>query len=589
MYLDAEALAEAPFRKQENSSESTNSQQQPVPSLSSNVHDTRPASSIPNPSTNEPNGVPSNSVSSSHKTYRDHGNDGRLTPPPVSMGYRYNESKSRPAHYLDDRERPHRSTHSSLSPVSKRGRSHSRSSSPGTSRRYRSPEGVRGNSPRSRRRYSRSDRSYRRHEESSRSPPRYSSRRNRYREERHPHRRDDEDDYERRSRRRDRSRGRTRAHDPSPINEDDLDRRTVFVSQLANRLTTRELYEFFEHAGPVRDAQIVRDKVSGRSKGVAYVEFRDEDSVQHALSLSGKRLLGIPVIVQLTEAEKNRKAREAAETTRAANAEIPFHRLCIANIHFNLSDEDVQAIFEPFGEIELVRLHRDDQNRSKGFGYIQYRDPKCARNALEKMNGFDLAGRSMRVCLGNDKFTTETTSSMLRRFDDMMNRTEHSHSRQGRVRHTPVSTSRALSPGAEPLSPSEEEGRTISRDELMKRLARTDDTTPVPTTDVQPDPSRYRSVILKNMFDPKEETSATWVEELEQDVREECENKYGRVMHITVIPTEAGEIFVKFKTSGECEKAVLGLHQRWFGGRKIIASKISEADYNVRFPDAKHV
>jgi RNA-binding protein 39 len=38
------------------------------------------------------------------------------------------------------------------------------------------------------------------------------------------------------------------------------------------------------------------------------VEFREEASVQNALALSGQKLLGIPVQVQLTEAEKNRLA-----------------------------------------------------------------------------------------------------------------------------------------------------------------------------------------------------------------------------------------------------------------------------------------
>ncbi|KAJ5421154.1 RNA recognition motif domaineukaryote [Penicillium sp. CMV-2018d] len=31
--------------------------------------------------------------------------------------------------------------------------------------------------------------------------------------------------------------------------------------------------------GPVKDAQIVKDRVSGRSKGVGYVEFKNEESV----------------------------------------------------------------------------------------------------------------------------------------------------------------------------------------------------------------------------------------------------------------------------------------------------------------------
>lgn len=51
------------------------------------------------------------------------------------------------------------------------------------------------------------------------------------------------------------------------LNEDERDRRTVFVQQLAARLRTRELQQFFEQVGPVREAQIVKDRVSGRSKG----------------------------------------------------------------------------------------------------------------------------------------------------------------------------------------------------------------------------------------------------------------------------------------------------------------------------------
>ena len=60
--------------------------------------------------------------------------------------------------------------------------------------------------------------------------------------------------------------------DPSPqLTEEERDLRTVFVQQLAARLRTKELIKFFEKAGPVREAQIVKDRVSGRSKG--YILF----------------------------------------------------------------------------------------------------------------------------------------------------------------------------------------------------------------------------------------------------------------------------------------------------------------------------
>jgi RNA-binding protein 39 len=102
--------------------------------------------------------------------------------------------------------------------------------------------------------------------------------------------------------------------------------------------------------------------------------------------MTGQRLLGIPVIVQITEAEKNRQARlEAAAvyhpqphldlTIRHAGIykEAPPHRLYIGNIHFNLTEDDIKAVFAPFGEIEQVQLQKEhDTGRSRGYGFVQY-------------------------------------------------------------------------------------------------------------------------------------------------------------------------------------------------------------------------
>ncbi len=48
----------------------------------------------------------------------------------------------------------------------------------------------------------------------------------------------------------------------------------MFVQQLAARLRTKELKEFFEKVGPVAEAQIVKDRVSNRSKGYASLSLR---------------------------------------------------------------------------------------------------------------------------------------------------------------------------------------------------------------------------------------------------------------------------------------------------------------------------
>ena len=213
----------------------------------------------------------------------------------------------------------------------------------------------------------------------SRSPHRYrpsgDDRRERERDDRGYRRRDDDR----------RGAGQSTPRDASPTG-DERDKRTVFVQQLAARLRTRELKEFFEKVGAVAEAQIVKDRVSNRSKGyvhpspsllpkltvpsVGYVEFKSEESVAAALQLTGQKLLGIPVIVQPTEAEKNRQVRNS-ESAGHPNS-IPFHRLYVGNIHFSITETDLQNVFEPFGELEFVQLQKDDNGRSRGYGFVQY-------------------------------------------------------------------------------------------------------------------------------------------------------------------------------------------------------------------------
>ncbi|KAI2625337.1 splicing factor, CC1-like protein [Hypomontagnella submonticulosa] len=435
---------------------------------------------------------------------------------------------------------------------------------------------------------------------------------------RHYRPRDDRRDRERddrsyRSRDDDRHRsGRTPKRDSPPqLTEDERDRRTVFVQQLAARLRTKELKEFFEKVGPVTEAQIVKDRISGRSKGVGYVEFKNEDSVTAALQLTGQKLLGIPVIVQLTEAEKNRQVRTTEGSSSHANS-IPFHRLYVGNIHFSITEQDLQNVFEPFGELEFVQLQKDDTGRSRGYGFVQFREADQAREALEKMNGFDLAGRPIRVGLGNDKFTPESTANILQRFQGQ-NQPYQGSAFSGAGGRGPQASGfdRAggrdndKATGASALDDTDVAGvnfNNYSRDALMRKLARTDDAPNgnrderqilKPKTETKPLPVNVnmasRCVVLHNMFDPAEEEGEAWIKELEDDVRQEAEEKYGHVVHIALDPNSQGDIYLKFDKVQGGENAIKGLNGRYFGGRMISAAPVVDAVYSSLFSRTKAI
>lgn len=47
-------------------------------------------------------------------------------------------------------------------------------------------------------------------------------------------------------------------------------------------------------------------------------------------------------------------------------------RLYVGSLHFNLTESDIKQVFEPFGELEFVDLHRDPMTgRSKGYAFVQ--------------------------------------------------------------------------------------------------------------------------------------------------------------------------------------------------------------------------
>ncbi|XP_011770648.1 probable RNA-binding protein 23 isoform X1 [Macaca nemestrina] len=179
------------------------------------------------------------------------------------------------------------------------------------------------------------------------------------------------------------------------LSPEERDARTVFCMQLAARIRPRDLEDFFSAVGKVRDVRIISDRNSRRSKGIAYVEFCEIQSVPLAIGLTGQRLLGVPIIVQASQAEKNRLAAMANNLQKGSGGPM---RLYVGSLHFNITEDMLRGIFEPFGKIDNIVLMKDsDTGHSKGYGFITFSDSECARRALEQLNGFELAGRPMRV------------------------------------------------------------------------------------------------------------------------------------------------------------------------------------------------
>mmetsp|Transcript_89234 Transcript_89234/g.257320 ORF Transcript_89234/g.257320 Transcript_89234/m.257320 type:complete len:149 (-) Transcript_89234:121-567(-) len=94
--------------------------------------------------------------------------------------------------------------------------------------------------------------------------------------------------------------------------------RTVMVVGLSVKADERDIFEFFVGAaGKVRDVQIIRDARTGRSKGVAYVEFQSHEGTVRAMGMSGQSMKGAAIRVQPAQSDGGRTTYASQSTFRA--------------------------------------------------------------------------------------------------------------------------------------------------------------------------------------------------------------------------------------------------------------------------------
>lgn len=67
----------------------------------------------------------------------------------------------------------------------------------------------------------------------------------------------------------------------------------LYVGGISYSTTEDGLRKYFEQAGAVESAQIISDKMTGRSKGFGFVEMSSDEDAQNAISMfNGKALDG---------------------------------------------------------------------------------------------------------------------------------------------------------------------------------------------------------------------------------------------------------------------------------------------------------
>jgi cold-inducible RNA-binding protein len=72
--------------------------------------------------------------------------------------------------------------------------------------------------------------------------------------------------------------------------------------------------------------------------------------------------------------------------------------LFVGNMSFQTTEDDLRALFEPFGAITRVHIAKDrETGRARGFAFVEMANDEEAAKAIAGLDGKEVGGRNLKV------------------------------------------------------------------------------------------------------------------------------------------------------------------------------------------------
>ncbi|KAL4754953.1 hypothetical protein BDW72DRAFT_85075 [Aspergillus terricola var. indicus] len=174
-------------------------------------------------------------------------------------------------------------------------------------------------------------------------------------------------------------------------------KRALYVGGLDPRVTEDILKQIFETTGHVISVKIIPDKNQFNSKGANYgfVEFDDPGAAERAMqTLNGRRIHQSEIRVNWAY---------QSNTANKEDTSNHFH-IFVGDLSNEVNDEVLLQAFSAFGSVSEARVMWDMKTgRSRGYGFVAFRERADAEKALNSMDGEWLGSRAIRCNWANQK------------------------------------------------------------------------------------------------------------------------------------------------------------------------------------------
>ncbi|XP_027112531.2 polyadenylate-binding protein 2-like isoform X1 [Coffea eugenioides] len=180
----------------------------------------------------------------------------------------------------------------------------------------------------------------------------------------------------------------------------------IFIKNLDKAIDHKALHETFSTFGNILSCKVATDG-SGQSKGYGFVQYDSDEAAQKAIEkLNGMLLNDKQVYVGPFLRKQEREM--AVDKTK-------FTNVFVKNLSDSTTDEDLKKVFGDFGTITSVAVMRDEDGKSKCFGFVNFENPEDAAKSVEALNGYKFDNKEWFV--GKAQKKSDREQELKQRFE----------------------------------------------------------------------------------------------------------------------------------------------------------------------------
>ncbi|KAB8221674.1 hypothetical protein BDV33DRAFT_170076 [Aspergillus novoparasiticus] len=174
----------------------------------------------------------------------------------------------------------------------------------------------------------------------------------------------------------------------------------VFIKNLDSAIDNKALHDTFAAFGNILSCKVAQDEF-GNSKGYGFVHYETAEAANNAIKhVNGMLLNDKKVFVGHHISKKDRQSK--FEEMKAN-----FTNVYIKNVDPDVTEEEFRELFEKFGEITSATLSRDQEGKSRGFGFVNFSTHESAQAAVDEMNEKEIRTQKLYVGRAQKKHERE--------------------------------------------------------------------------------------------------------------------------------------------------------------------------------------